>query len=394
MRNARRIGLAALGMCLVIAGCATVTHAEVSNPPDVVSQLTSDRPSVSLTLTPGPKSHDVAPGRSVTATAEGGTLTKVTLTGADGTVVKGSLTDHRTAWRAGEKLGFGKTYTLTARAVDDDGQRLVKRSRFTTAVPSRQVSVWPAVEDGATVGVGMPISLQFSGPVANKAVVERTLHVKTSPHTTGDFHWFSDSWVVWRPKEHWQPGTKVTLDAEIYGRHFGNGVYGAQDVSTDMTIGRQVVAVANGKTHQMNVWINGKKVKRIPISMGDRKHPTPHGTYGVMGEYHNYTMDSSTYGVPVKSPDGYKIKIKLATRMSYSGIFYHSAPWSLADQGHRNVSHGCINMSTADARWLMRNSKLGDLITVVKSGGERLEPTDGFSFWQMPWQKWRNGGVS
>ncbi|MPY77684.1 MAG: L,D-transpeptidase family protein [Actinophytocola sp.] len=390
MPNTRRVFAAVMGVCLFAGGCTTATHAEAPKP---VRPASTSEPSLALDLTPGPKANNVAPGKPITVDAEYGELTKVTLIGADGTVVKGSLNDDSTAWRAGEKLGFGKTYTLTARGVGDDGERVVERSRFTTATPAQTVSVWPAVVDGATVGVGMPVSLQFSAPIKNKDAAERALRVTSKPQTKGAFHWFSDEWVVWRPKEHWKPRTKVSIDAEVYGRHFGNGVYGAQDVSTDMKIGKRVVAVANGKTHRMNVWINGNKVKRMPISMGKPTHPTPHGTYTVMSEHHDYTMDSSTYGVPVNADEGYKITVTHATRLSYSGIFYHSAPWSVGDQGHRNVSHGCINLSAPDAAWMMNHSKPGDLFRVTKSGGQRLEPTDGFSVWQMPWRKWRTGGV-
>jgi hypothetical protein len=78
--------------------------------------------------------------------------------------------------------------------------------------------------------------------------------------------------------------------------------------------------------------------------------------------------------------------------MSNSGIFYHSAPWSVGSQGKRNVSHGCINLSTENAKWLMDTSKKGDLVTVANSGGPALESTDGWSDWQMSWDEWKTGG--
>ncbi len=34
-----------------------------------------------------------------------------------------------------------------------------------------------------------------------------------------------------------------------------------------------------------------------------------------------------------------------------SDNYVHSAPWSVADQGKRNVSHGCINISPSNAKW-------------------------------------------
>jgi len=379
MRGVRPVCAAVMVLALLASGCTTMTTA--------AQHLL---PPIWMELTPAPDARDVSPARLPMVRADLGRLTRVTLVGRHGAVVKGNLNPARTRWVAARKLGYGKRYTLIARGVGQNGEPTVRRSTFTTVSPARRLSLTPALSDGVTVGVGMPISLQFSGPVRRKAVAERAMRVTTSPRTEGGFHWFSDEWVVWRPKEYWRPGTEVTLEAEIYGRHLGNGSYGAFDVSRSMTIGRKLVAVASGKTHHMRVWINGRMVKRMPISMGKPTHPTPRGIYTVMSEHRGYTFDSSTYGVPITAPEGYRIRVTHATRMSYSGIFYHSAPWSAGAQGNTNVSHGCLNLSTAHADWLMRHSKPGDLITVTGSGGPRLDPTDGFSVWQLPWRKWRH----
>ena len=80
--------------------------------------------------------------------------------------------------------------------------------------------------------------------------------------------------------------------------------------------------------------------KTFPVSMGmnDGKHETKNGTYYVLEKFPDIVMDSSTYGVPVNSPNGYKIKVQWAVRIDNSGGFVHSAPWSVADQGKRNVA--------------------------------------------------------
>jgi lipoprotein-anchoring transpeptidase ErfK/SrfK len=151
------------------------------------------------------------------------------------------------------------------------------------------------------------------------------------------------------------------------------------------------VAVADGGTHQMSISVNDQEIKTLPISMGKPGHNTPAGTYTVMSEHNGYTMDSSTYGVAADAPGGYRTFIQYAVRMSNSGIFYHSAPWSVGSQGKSNVSHGCINLSTDNAKWLMDTSKEGDIVTVQNSGGPKLEPTDGWSVWQLSWDEWKSG---
>jgi lipoprotein-anchoring transpeptidase ErfK/SrfK len=93
-------------------------------------------------------------------------------------------------------------------------------------------------------------------------------------------------------------------------------------------------------------------------------------------------MDSSTYGVPVDSANGYKVNVQLAVRIDNSGNFVHSAPWSVGDQGKRNVSHGCINISPDNAKWFYDNFGSGDPVVVKNSKGLYNQP-DGASDWQM-----------
>lgn len=348
---------------------------------------------IALTLTPKHKQKNVAPGEPVTVKADNGTLTSVTLVNPDGKKVKGKLSADKTKWSSAEPLGYGKQYKLTARGVGEDGEKTVERSTFTTVQPKGQISVTMSVPEGQTVGVGMPISFQFSAPVPNRKAAERALKITTSKKTEGGFHWFNDSWVVWRPKKYWEPGTKVRVKAAIYGKNLGDGMYGMSDVSSSMKIGRKLVAVADGKTHRLVVYIDGKAVKNLPQAMGKPGHNTPEGTYTVMSEHTNYTMDSSTYGVPVDAAEGYRTTVEIAVRLSNSGIFYHSAPWSVWAQGNTNVSHGCINLSTENARWLMDQTKPGDIFIVRNSDGPKLEPTDGWSFWQMSWKEWQKGSA-
>ena len=341
-----------------------------------------------MSFDPGNDATGVQPGESVTVTAERGTLADVSLVGKDGKEVVGELGPHGTTWVSTQELGFGKTYTFTATAVGADGHRSTERSTFTTADPASTVEVNVNFWDGQTVGVGMPLIFRFTQPVPNRAAVEEALRISTEPDTAGAFRWFSDDRLVWRPQQHWQPGTAITVQAEIYGRALGDGAFGAQDKSFELTVGDSVVAVADGQTHTMTVTINGQAVRNFPISMGDAANPTPQGTYTVMADHTDYVMDSSTFGVPSDSDQGYRVTVDYATRLSWSGIFFHSAPWSLGAQGAQNVSHGCLNMSTAAARWLMNHSKPGDLVQVRNSGGAPLAPTDGWSVWQMPWKQW------
>jgi lipoprotein-anchoring transpeptidase ErfK/SrfK len=385
-----RLSVLLVAAGLVVAGCTGESESEVapvttpSKPAPVVVKPAA------LALVPAAGTVDVAPGEPVSVAVTDGKVGEVRLAGADGKQIAGKPKADGTGWESAEPLGYGKSYTVNATATGSDGKPVTAASTFTTMkTPSRQVSVSVNLTDGETVGVGMPLIFTFSGKIADKAAAVRALKITADPLPEGAFHWFGDKSVIWRPKDYWKAGTKISVDAAIYGKNLGNGTFGKEDRVTSGTVGDKLVAVADGQSHQMTVSINDQVVKTMPASLGKQGHNTPAGSYTVMSEHTDYTMDSSTYGVAADSPAGYRTFVQYAVRMSNSGIFYHSAPWSVSSQGKRNVSHGCINLSTENAKWLMDTSKKGDIVTVQNSGGPALEATDGWSVWQMPWDQWK-----
>ena len=135
------------------------------------------------------------------------------------------------------------------------------------------------------------------------------------------------------------------------------------------------IALADDASHKITWWHNGRVVKTMPISMGSAAHPTPNGVYHTKEKYRDMYMDSSTYGVPVDSAEGYRTYVEYATRMSWDGIFIHAAPWSVAQQGRSNVSHGCINVSTANGQWVFNNIPRDTPIVVRGTVGGRYTGT-------------------
>ena len=130
-----------------------------------------------------------------------------------------------------------------------------------------------------------------------------------------------------------------------------------------------MIATADDNTKTLTVRRNGEVVKTMPISMGKNSTPTNNGTYIVGDRFAHMVMDSSTYGVPSNSPNGYRTEVDCATQISYSGIYVHAAPWSVGSQGYSNVSHGCLNVSTSNAQWFYNNTKRGDIVEVANTVG-------------------------
>lgn len=224
-------------------------------------------------------------------------------------------------------------------------------------------------KNGSTVGVGQPIIINFPGRVDDAGAAINAVHVSSNPPVPGKFYWMTPTQLRWRPLSFWPAHTAVTVDA-------GGSVSSFQTGDT-------LIATADDATHQLTVTRDGTVEKIIPMSMGmtSGNHQTPNGTYYVQEKMPSVVMDSSTYGVPINSTYGYKVTVELAVRFDNVGDFVHSAPWSVDDQGKRDVSHGCINISPANARWFFDNFGAGDPIVVKNSSGGDYKKNDGSADW-------------
>lgn len=222
--------------------------------------------------------------------------------------------------------------------------------------------------NGSIAGAAKPIYINFQRPIANRQMAQDAVHITSVPPVPGRFYWTTDTQLRWRPQDFWPAGTTVYIDAA--------------GTKSSFTVPEQLVATVDNATHEMTIVRNGEVEKTFPVSMGKEGYETKNGTYYVLEKFADIVMDSSTYGVPVSSAEGYKLKVQDAVRIDNSGIFVHSAPWSTGAQGNSNVSHGCINLSPANAQWFYDNFGSGDPVVIKNSTGIYNKP-DGASDWQM-----------
>ena len=226
--------------------------------------------------------------------------------------------------------------------------------------------------DGEVVGVGQPVAIKFDENITNRAAAEKAIAITADPPVEGAFYWLNNREVRWRPEHFWKPGTAVDVAVNTYGVDLGDGMFGEDNVRTHFTIGDEIIATADDNTKILTIRVNGEVVKSMPTSMGKDSTPTASGIYIVGARFKHIIMDSSTYGVPVNSPNGYRTDVDWATQMSYSGVFVHSAPWSVGAQGHTNTSHGCLNVSPSNAEWFYDHIKRGDVVEVLNTVGPPL----------------------
>ncbi|MEO7193732.1 MAG: Ig-like domain-containing protein [Pseudonocardiaceae bacterium] len=368
-------------LAMMLAACSGKAPgpAGVSAPP---------RPLAQVSTLPGDKATGVSPTLPVAVRVTGGMLQQVALTNSEGKAVAGTLSADQLSWLSTEPLGYGKTYTWSGSAVGPDHLTAPVTGSFTTVEPRQQLHATLNIADGDTVGIGAPIILQFDGHVSDKAAVERALQVQASVPTVGSWGWEPDdnggSRAHYRTEDYWQPDTQVSVTAKLYGVALGKGSYGMQDISTKFTIGRSQIVKADINSHRMIVIRDGQEVMNFPASYGlssDPNRNTTSGVHVVMTKAQTVLMSNPAYGYN-------NVPEHWAVRISNNGEFIHANPETTGVQGSSNVTHGCVNLSTANAQEYYATAIFGDPVEVTGSPSQ-LTGADGDIYdWTVPWDAW------
>jgi lipoprotein-anchoring transpeptidase ErfK/SrfK len=318
-----------------------------------------------------------------------GTVSAVTLIDDTGAPVAGSLRTDGTAWVPAAPLTYGKAYTASVVATGAGGATTTQTTNFTTRPSAGWNRTYASVylRDGATYGVGMPVVIEFDTavPETARAAVQRRLFVKSEPAQAGGWHWYSGRVAMYRPMSLWTPGTKLTVRVAVAGLPIGNRI-GDSDEAASVTIGRNLTMEVDNATKHLNVVTDGNVIRSIPVSLGKPSTPSSSGTMVVMSKEASTVFDTTR----TDGPNGYRLTVHYAQRLTWGGEYIHAAPWSEGDQGHRNVSHGCINVSTHNAQWLFETTLIGDPIS-IRGTETTLTPGNGWTAWNTPWSEFSAG---
>jgi lipoprotein-anchoring transpeptidase ErfK/SrfK len=397
-RSARRVrryaGIAAAAaISLLATACSSGSHTSTISPAQLRAQASASAKAHAaalakdLKITPADGSHGTDPSAGISVTAVKGTLTKVTVR-TSGDAVSGSMSDGGKTWHSARNLDVSQSYTVTATGTAG-GEKITTTSTFRTLAPAQTFSTQIFEGYQQSYGVGMPIILTFSAPITDKAAVERSLELTTSKPVIGAWYWDGDQRLYFRPRDYWPAYTTVSLTGHFNGVEGAKGVYGARNLTQSFDIGRALVAVASTTTHRTQIYLNGKLAYQWPISTGRASLPTPDGTYLSVEKANPVRMVGG--GAPGSS-GYYNELVNFAVRFTFSGDYYHSAPWSVVNQGTSNVSHGCVNLPPAAAQTYYNMSIPGDPITVTASTAAG-KWDDGWTEWFLPWSQYLKGSA-
>ncbi|MET8568549.1 Ig-like domain-containing protein [Streptomyces sp. NPDC004783] len=409
----RRKGLVAasalLGGVLVLSACSS-GDAGTSGGGDKASQAQVDEAAAKKTseaqikITPADGSDNASINNSAAVTVSKGTLTEVKMTAADGTEVSGQISADKTSWKPTGQLERATTYKLSASAQDSEGRAAHENASFTTVSPKNSFIGTFTPDDGTTVGVGMPVSINFDKEITNKAAVQKGITVDTSSGQEVACHWFSTQRMDCRPENYWQENSTVTLKLALDGVEGADGVYGVQQKTVTFKIGRNQVSYVDAKTKQMKVTQDGKTIRTIPISAGSPDNKTYEGQMVISEKFKETRMNGATVGFTDDDGKGeYDIKdVPHAMRLSTSGTFIHGNYWGAKSIfGNANTSHGCVGLAdvkgagdpNTPGSWFYDNSIVGDVVVVQNTGDKTIAPDNGLNGWNMDWAQWKAGSA-
>ena len=255
------------------------------------------------------------------------------------------------------------------------GQRLVVPTASSTgnsavpAVPPPNMPEDPSVQEGATthsVAVGenlYRISLRYGVNVQALAwanglnnphllYVGQKLVIPNQPHASAS------------PTPTPQPETAVLTTSILQPETVITPTDTLQLTVTDASLATQPAPAASSSTgkeivvvlHEQKVYAyqDGQVVHSSLASTGIARYPTPVGQYRIYVKYLATLMTGPGYYLP-NVP---------YTMYFYRGYGLHGTYW------HHNfgtpMSHGCVNLLTAEARWLYEWAPVGTLVTVQR----------------------------
>ncbi|MFI6656667.1 Ig-like domain-containing protein [Streptomyces sp. NPDC050523] len=412
-RNGLTVASALLGGVLALTACsggggggdASGTKGKDTSQAKADEAAAKKSSEADIKITPKDGSDNASINNSAAVTVSKGTLTGVTMTTADGTAVAGQLSADKLSWKPSTQLQRSTTYKVAAEAKDSAGLVAHENASFTTVSPNNSFIGNFTPEQGSTVGVGMPVSINFDKAITNKAAVQKGITVSSSSGQEVVGHWFGANRLDFRPEDYWKENSTVTLKLALDGVEGASGVTGVQQKTVTFHIGRNQVSYVDAKTKQMKVTQDGKTIKTIPISAGSPENKTYNGTMVMSEKFKETRMNGATVGFTDDDGKGeYDIKdVPHAIRLTNSGTFLHGNYWGAKSIfGSVNTSHGCVGLSDtkgADdkgtpAYWMYNNSIVGDVVVISNTGDKTVQPDNGLNGWNLSWAAWKAGSAA
>jgi lipoprotein-anchoring transpeptidase ErfK/SrfK len=249
--------------------------------------------------------------------------------------------------------------------------------------------------DGTTWGVGMPIIAYINTDISDAHMFAKATKVTVNGQPAEGAWFFQNSAIYpdypveahYRTEQYWPANADIRLDLPIQGLTAGQGLVFDNSLTLDMKIGPRNISEIDGQTLKMNVTSDGQPKFTFPVSLGKASTPTFNGIKVVVTKAAVQRMVSTEPG------NTYDIQVPWSVRLTNSGEFIHSADFNGQNIGQRSTSHGCTNISSANAKLFFDFAQIGDVTVFTNTGGSTMPSWDGYGDWNLAWATWQQGGL-
>ncbi len=262
-----------------------------------------------------------------------------------------------------------------------------------TAPVGTPVHVSVNVNDGAQIGVGLPIIATFPVKITDGKAFQKATTVTVNGQTQPAYWYFeysdpSSGHVMeahLRLESYWPANATIHINMPWKGLSAGSGLYFENSLTLDFTTGDARVVKVSNANHNLTVYDNGAVWGTFPVSLGSAKTPTEQGTKVIMEKGLDIRMTGPGYDDP---------HVKYTQRLTYGGEYLHSAPWNVYNITHGiNSSNGCTNLLPDDAIKLYNFLQVGDPVEFPDANGPPMTLGAGYGDWNVSWASWQTGGA-
>ncbi|MGV3102467.1 Ig-like domain-containing protein [Rothia sp. 32237D007AR] len=389
------VTVGALGT-VALAACSTSESARPSSETSSASATPSPTPTVkflgTIEVSPALDEIEINPLETVTVTTADSTLTKVTVTTAKGEELAGELAADGKSWASTDRMLFHRDYTVRWEATDAAGTKGSGKSTFSTVSAAYEVDTRLNIEEGASYGIGKIIQFNFSEPILNKAEVEKRITIKGGGDQAGKFRWYNDYMVRYRLEDKWATNSTISITVDIFGLDVGNGMIGNHTTTYTFKTWNKRYALADNNTKTIKMYVDDALVREAPITLGNADWPSVVGQLVIIEQAESYYFNPGSLNLTVNDPHYYEpFWASWTSRLTAGGVFVHQAlPSAWSSVGVVNVSHGCIGLLPEDAKFFYNTFGVGDVVETVNTGYPQADPDDGYGDWNIPFANYHD----
>ena len=383
------IAVAAVG-ALALTGCTTLSAGTGNN------VVTSDVDPSTTAVTNIDSTQSLKAGERVKITATSPWVIETVAVGAQSGETEAAIPSP-TQWSSAPLEPLQSTTYRVKMRNATTGETTELNRKVVSGAPAKTFTAefTPAMgkkDTPQSFGVGIIPKVTFSKevPVPNrKALTDRITVTSVPTPVTGSWRWIDSTTAAFRPSTKFWPGhATITMAADLANARIAGGkgvsdAWGRGTVTSSFKTARAMVLTLNGSSKSGYATVDGKRVKKFPISLGKSGFTTRSGIKTITDIIRVQRMTNEG----VTNTEQYDLQVPFAMRVTDTGEFLHGAPWN-GNIGYANTSHGCSNLTYSDAQWFFNRVKYGDPV-ITTGTGRPMETWNGpGALWNIPYSKW------